>query len=219
MDTRTRQKSPTVQPKRRGERAGGSRRRGMRPLTIITAAPSVALLTLAGAWTFSNSVCAFGPAAPLEQTSSISYLKNFPETSESPTARQPLVLRGISGEALATSVQDAKVAFAVSSKAPTVLVATGPISVGDQVVMSPSANAGFRLASAPATPVEGRPCADTQPPVADGPVADYALVFARRPASANGASLEQASLRAEWRAVVESLILTTEPEPTAVHNL
>lgn len=151
----------------------------------------------------------------------------FPRVAAGVGSSAPLVLAGVSGEALAAPSDGGAPVFASAQTARGALIVTGPMSVSDQITMAFAGPAGageggfggggFNLTAACSpVPAAGRAAE------LNLPVPDYALVFAGRPdfAGAGGAaSLELVALQAGWRAVVETLILSAEPKPTAVHNL
>jgi hypothetical protein len=239
MNNRTLQKSSANSPG--GDGVGGSRRLSARLFTTAVTAPPIALLAAAGVWTFSpESAFDIGPAAFARRlearkaavTAAVSHesqktveLQNTlgslswtsPGFSGKADGPSPLVLAGVSGEAMPPPVKEAIVTFGAPSAASAKLVVSGPVSVGDQTTMTPMTPPDkpapdLKVAQSPA-PAGGQAAADPHIPVAD-----YALLFARQPVSA-AANLEQASLRAGWRAVVETLILTGKPKPAAVHNM
>jgi hypothetical protein len=212
-----------------GDGGDGSGRRGARLLTAAAAGSSIAALAVAGAWALPKE--AFDAASArrqadrrVEAPQKLQKPFGFQWTSSKPSgmasALTPLVLTGVSGEALAPPpVEGAAAAFTAPLTAHRtahgVFMASGPVSLGDQtIVTAPGEPAPGLKAAHPHASANGQAAADPHIPVAD-----YALVFAQQPDSSASANLEQATLRAGWRAVVETLILTSEPKPEAVHNL
>lgn len=128
----------------------------------------------------------------------------------------PLVLRGISGEALTGGGLGgglAAISFSRTFTAPSASAGGAPAD-DSGALKTADAAAATRHAGE-----ERAPHKTNAPAKADAPAPDYVLARSRPSAPPQGEPLQTASLQASWRAVVETLLLTGEPTPAVVHDM
>jgi hypothetical protein len=229
---------------------GDARHSTIRWLNAFTAISSVALFSVAGAWTASDGAFTGGagsiarrltfdaPAnAVADGAGSFAAARPFSQLAMRGEVQSALVLTGISGEALATHPYAISplVTGRAQSFASTRLPLATPVSFSAAPVLADFVADSITVAADLRHPVatqtashEARRRQEARPEAArpaDGaidpnaPVPDYALVFSLQPMSGSNALLQAISLRAEWRAVIEPLVMNAEPKPTVVDNL
>jgi hypothetical protein len=105
-----------------------------------------------------------------------------------------------------------------AGKTPSPLILTG-VS-GETLATKAPAVADFPAsAAASGCQTQPSPCKKSHRDDSNAPVPDYALVFSREPEGAQSSSLRTTCLQTGWRAVVETLVLTGDPQPAVVRSL
>jgi hypothetical protein len=241
IDQLRRKSSSISQRGRQGAMDGIRRRVTIRWLSVFSALSSVALFSVAGAWTISEDAFEGGAGAFVRRLTFDKSINSAVDGGNGPFASarpfsQPAIrgkvqsaffLAGISGEALVTSpLTDTSAGAFTATRFPfatPVNFSSLPVIASDFVAdkimaTTVSASEPHRPAVRLASSDEARP-QKVQPADPNALAPDYALVFSQQPVSGSGASLQAICLRAEWRAVIEPLIMNAEPKPEVVHNL